>query len=202
MSSIFKILKNYTFDENVLTFLSNFDKGQFGIFSFDKCILSHGDQSVNLSGISSNNTFDENSKYFLEFYNFIKNFLEKEIIIKNIENIEWKKQKKENKEKLINFYILKCKNIYNLSFAEQTKLENFLNINIKLNYITSNDIIIKNDEIESITNILFDEKKRLWTCNYQFNDIVIDDKDQNNDEISHIYLKIDKYLEKKVSVLK
>ena len=196
MASIFKILKNYTFDEKVLTLLSNFDKGQFGEFTFEKCVLSCGNKSVNLTGVSSNKTLEENAEIFILFYEFIKIFLKKDFVEKKVENVEWKKQKKENKEKLIHTYVLHLKEKYNLSHSEQTKTENFININLKLNYITSNDITIINDEIVEIKNISFDTSKRAWNCAYQFHDN-FDIPAQEPDETSRIYGKIDKYFEKK-----
>ncbi len=207
--SLFEILKRYTFNEDIITLLSEFEKGFFGKFSYDKCILGMKDHRVNLSKLSATNTVQENGKIFNEFIAFLedcgwKSRCESKVYASRgsvssdtDESLEWKKQKKDNKDRLIHHFILFLKDTYHLSCNEQMKLENLLAINIKLNYISSQHIIIENGEIKEIKNLSFDTTTREWKldakpASYQ---PPPPESDAQGTGVSKIYSKIDKYLE-------
>jgi hypothetical protein len=222
--SVFEILKRYTYDENIIKLLSKFEKNEFEGYEYSKCVLSLGENKVNLGGLSNSNSVKENGEIFKQFLNFVdacarsyersrnnKDFTKnREDSEKSTCHVEWKKQKKENKDRLINHFTLKMKSKYKLSYSEQFKLENIIIINIKLNYIPSSSIIIENNEIVEIRNLVFDETKREWDVIKKLSSTgslpLGNQSSQNSQhsqsysssssgELSNIYSKIDKYLE-------
>lgn len=211
--SLFEILKSYTYNTELIKLLTEFEKGIFGNFSYDKCILGMNGKSVNLSQLSTSKSIEENGKIFNDFLIFLDACGWKKEISprKNTScdsddaqsHCDWKKQKKDNKDRLIHHFILNMKNRYNLTFSEQTKLENLISINIKLNYISSQHIIIENNEIVEIKNLIFDQYNREWkidtvkssNASSASNASNVSSVSSTSSEINKIYAKIDKYLE-------
>ena len=102
--SLFEILKSYTYNTELIKLLTDFDRGFFGNFGYDKCILGMNGKSVNLSQLSSSNTIEENGKIYNEFILFLDSCgwkKEKHAPRLSIADAEcdWKKQKKDNKDR-------------------------------------------------------------------------------------------------------
>lgn len=76
---------------------------------------------------------------------------------------EWKKLRKDIKEKLLNNYIHRTTIKYSLNKMEINELESVLSLSLQFQSISTSDIVIENDEIKSINKITFDEKNRVWS---------------------------------------
>lgn len=199
--SVFEILKKYTYDEELITLLANFEKNNFEEFTYDRCVLSLKDNKVNLGGVLPSNSVKENGEIFKKFQAFIKLCRSRErsvsLVSEDLES-DWKKIKKDTKDKLLHHFIMKAKNKYRLSFSEQSKLEHLLSVNIKLNYIPSSSFIIQGNEIVEIKNLVFDEEKREWEVLTNRTNFKLPESSTQQatvKEISSIYSKIDKYCE-------
>ena len=73
---------------------------------------------------------------------------------------EWSHiRKKNNKDLLLEQYVLELANTHSMSTEQSKKLLSIINISMMLKTITSSDIVYKNDKIIHITGIDFDTDK-------------------------------------------
>jgi len=97
------------------------------------------------------NIMSKNDKkaLLIEFEDIEKN-------LKKIKNTEWSEIKKKSlKDILFQNYLIKSKNMYQLTDIQLKKLYNLINLGIMLKSIKNTDIIYKDGEIKEIKGILF-----------------------------------------------
>jgi|LauGreDrversion4_2_1035121.scaffolds.fasta_scaffold00284_32 hypothetical protein len=80
--------------------------------------------------------------------------------LKKIKDTEWTEIKKKSlKDILFQNYLIRSKNIYQLTDYQLKKLYNLINLGIMLKSIKNSDIIYKDGEIKEIKGIMFYPKK-------------------------------------------
>jgi hypothetical protein len=85
----------------------------------------------------------------------------------NINKDNWNDIRKKNiREILIELYVLKVKNKYNLSFNQIKYLFSMISIGLMLKIILSKDIIIKNGMIDKIEGINFENGRIIFDKNF------------------------------------
>jgi len=85
----------------------------------------------------------------------------------NINKDNWNDIRKKNiREILIELYVLKVKNKYNLSFNQSKYLYSMILIGLMLKVILSKDIIIKNGMIDEIEGITFQNGRIIFEKNF------------------------------------
>lgn len=81
-------------------------------------------------------------------------------------DVEWKGIRKKNvKEAILRSYLLQLKEKHKLSNIELKQLIKTINIGFCFSWINDNTIVYIDKQIEDITNLIFDEKKRMFYIN-------------------------------------
>ena len=103
----------------------------------------------NIGLISENEHFEKRKK----FYSLCKELSE-------FKENNWNNIKKKNlREQLIEQFILKKKNEYNLLLNDSKKLYNLIFLGLSLKVFSSNDVIMNDGKIENILGVSFENKK-------------------------------------------
>ena len=109
-------------------------------------------------------------------------YMMKDNLKKNTEN--WANIRKKNiKENIIEKYLLKMKDEYELTFKQIRILVLLINIGLVFKVISNNDILYKDSEIKSITGINFKKKmiqidKEMYKGSIEISNVASDDKKQ------------------------
>jgi hypothetical protein len=77
-----------------------------------------------------------------------------------VDDIGWKKLKRETKEKILFEYVSTLQTRYNISFEKISHFEIKLNLALQLHTIDADDIVIEGGKIKTITSVRFDENTR------------------------------------------
>ena len=159
---VFENLKMYNTDDDTEmdTFLSNASRN----------IFSKNYKYVNgmLYKRVYKNKFDlyVNSNNLEKTYTHLKEFIQKEETIQTVKLIEpapqiiTDHQPEVSSEEMMYCYILSMKDKHNLSLPEVMELESIIKIGLISDFINESNIIIKNNKIDCINFLLFDEETR------------------------------------------
>jgi hypothetical protein len=77
-----------------------------------------------------------------------------------LDDVEWKKLKRETKERLMADYVSTIKKRYDLTREQQLQFEMKLNISFQLHLIDSDEIILEKGKIVDIVSVVYDDRSR------------------------------------------
>jgi hypothetical protein len=171
--NIFDECKSYTFDNLYINLFGQMSRGQFPEnIQWNNTTCELKNTEMNTSIVLSKEPTDA-IQQLIEFfapycqtmaYTSISNVhRDSEDTGSVMEDVEWKKVKKENRERMISEYTQFIKNKYNLSSENHILFESRLNVALHFHMIDSYDIVIQNNKIVHIENIEFNEETKTFT---------------------------------------